>query len=149
MRPSVGDAVRGGGVVRWDDHNEVAVVVAVLHRDVDSSVGHLAGEQPELPGNGLPELEGDDVADRDGTEAYALERQLRGGGVVDEEVRDAGAGDGEDAAAFEAHAGTAERLPEVGQCARPVGQGQADVLPSHASTTVAVTVTVVVSELAM
>lgn len=90
------------------------IVVAVEDFDVDAGVGHAAGELAELAGFGLIEALDEDVVDRENLDARGFERIVRGVAVLKQKVRDAAAVDDPGAAAFDAHAGAAERVAHFG-----------------------------------
>lgn len=69
--------------------------------------------------------------------------------VADEEVRHGRSLVREDTAALQAHARGAERLTEVGQCPRSVGQQDLQVTDAHGATIVGSTTTSLLSECAM
>jgi hypothetical protein len=69
--------------------------VAVIEPRCHPGVGHSASEESQLARHGLSKPEHDDVTDGDRPEPDRLQRLLRGGGIVDQEVRDSGAAGGE------------------------------------------------------
>jgi hypothetical protein len=142
-RPIGGDGAGFIGVV--DDEDELVIVVAVEGLDVDSGVGHAAGEFAELAGLVLTEAEDDDVALGENADAGGLEGAAGEVSVMEEKVGDAGggsrAGSGSNgktgsntnngantnsgagepgAAAFDAGSGTAESFTQFGEGAGAV-----------------------------
>jgi hypothetical protein len=91
-RPIGGDGAGFFEVV--DDEDELVIVVAVEGLDVDSGVGHAAGEFAELAGLVLAEAEGDDVALGEDADAGGLEGAAGEVSVMEEKVGDGGGGTG-------------------------------------------------------
>ena len=114
-----------------DDEHELVIVVAVLHLDVHARIGHGAAELAELAGLVLPEALQEHRSHRGDVHADAVEHSLSLRTVLEEEVRDAATLDDPRAAAFDAHAGRAERLAHACELAGLVGEDDLDVV--HAS----------------
>jgi hypothetical protein len=60
-----------------DDKNKLIVVIAVLHLDVHSGIGHLARQPPELTGLALAQTQCDDLAFSDYSYPGSLESFAR------------------------------------------------------------------------
>jgi hypothetical protein len=141
--PACDDVAAGRNVLLIHEQNEVARVVAVLDEHVDSCVSQQSGQCSELSRRLLIQPGHDDVTYDGRTYPGSSDGGQRGRTIVDQVVRHRLSGMGEHSAAFQAHPGTAERLAEVDQRARPVGQKDLEVLQSgtHEVTTVVVTST--------
>src|SRR5687768_10244694 len=97
-------------------------MVAVLRLDVDPGFGERPGDSAELAWYPLLEAADEDRPDRCGPHAGPSQSLPGSLAVLDQEMGAANAGDGEDPAAFQAHAGSAQGFTEVGESARFVRQ---------------------------
>src|ERR1051326_3805427 len=106
-----------------DDENQLMIVIAVLHANVLSRVGHATREEADLARRCLIESLDHDVILLDDANAGAFECAPRCGGGGEEKVRDAVP----PAAAFDAHAGAAERFAHLRERAGTIVELNAEV----------------------
>lgn len=109
-----------GEMLVVDDQDEPVLVVAVLHPDVDTSIGHLPAERPQLTGCALVEPQQNHLADGADIQAGLRQRAPGGVPVIDKEVRDAGAGVPEHPASLQADAFVTQDLAELGERPRSI-----------------------------
>src|SRR5690606_28424727 len=95
--------------------DQLPVVIAVQHFDVDPGVGHEPGELSELPGNRLTQPLHDDVADAKYADTGRLQRVPRAFAVGEQEMGRAIVADDPGAAAFDADAGPRQCFAHVCQ----------------------------------
>jgi hypothetical protein len=100
------------------------IVVAVLDFDVHARVGHPSGDFAQLTGLALTQSLNEHIANGQHADPCRQQGCACHFAVCEEKVSDAI----EDAAAFDAHAGTAERLPHFGERAGVVLESDGQVL---------------------
>jgi hypothetical protein len=88
-------------------------MIAVLHLDIDSGIGHSSRYFAELSGHLLIQAEREDIADGRYSDACGFEGGSSGAAVLDQEMRYANAVDDEHTSAFQADSGPAESLAHV------------------------------------
>src|SRR5687768_11344326 len=115
------------------------VVVAVQHLDIDSRLGHPAGEQAELPGHVLLQTLNQDLPLREHLDPGRFESPAGGGAIGNQEMGDAPAVHDPGSSALDAHARTTQRLSHLRERAGPVFQDDRQVLhePGTGALTVA------------
>src|SRR6202140_5774997 len=104
-------------------------MVAVHHLDVDSGLGHAAGDLAELARFRLVEPLHQDLSLREDFDPRPLERLAGGGAIREEEVRHPDPVGDEDSTALDARPCPPQGLPHLGQGPRPVLERDAQVLP--------------------
>src|ERR1041384_5955724 len=110
-----------------DDENQLAIVIAVLHANVPAAVVPAGRAESELAGLRLIESLDHAVILFDQANAGIFEGASRGGSVGEEKVRDAVP----HAAAFDAHAGAAERFTHFRKCAGTIVELNAEIFHAH------------------
>jgi hypothetical protein len=110
------------------------IVIAIEDFDIDSSVGHPAGELTELTGLRLVETLDEDLVYRDDFDAGRFERRASSFAVFEEKVRDSasavGGMDDPRAAAFDADASASEGVAHVGQRTGMIFEGDGEIVHS-------------------
>lgn len=103
------------------------IVVAVEDFDVDAGAGHAAGELAELSRFGLIEALDQDVVHGEDLDACRFERIARCVAIFKEKVSDSAAIDHPRSAAFDAHAGAAEGVAHIGECAGTIVEEDGEI----------------------
>src|SRR5688500_20225812 len=85
-------------------------MVAVQHLDIDSRLGHPAGEQAELPGHVLLQPLDQDLSLRQHLDPGRLESPAGGGAIGKQEMGEAPPGHHPGPSALDAHARTTPRV---------------------------------------
>jgi hypothetical protein len=88
------------------DNNQLMVVVAVQHFDVDAGIGHPTREQTELTRHVLLQSLNDDFPFREDLDVGGFKRLSGGSSVSEEEMSGALATDDPSSSAFDADTGT-------------------------------------------
>ncbi len=88
-------------------------MIAVLHLDVDSGIGHSSRYFAELSGHLLIQAERENLAGGSYANAYRFQGSSRHVSVLNQEVRNANAIDDEHASTFKADSSSAESLAHI------------------------------------
>ena len=103
-------------------------MVAVLRQNIDPLRGQRSGDGAQLSRLLLPETANKRLSDRRHRDPGLFQRRSGALAVGHQEVGVAPVVDGEDAAALQAHAAVAERLPQQRQRARTIGQNHINII---------------------
>jgi hypothetical protein len=100
-----------------DDQDELVIMIAVKHFDIDAGLRHQACQLPKLTRHGLLQTLDNDLATLDDADPGALKGPAGCLAILEKKMRSTFASDDPGTASLHTDAGVAERPSHGGQCA--------------------------------